>query len=1160
MNKTLNLLNTLNSNSNRSNPNSLWNTFDDNNSPYYNKGLSPLYYTETKTKQKPYISRNGDIYTYTNGVFSKNGKTILTPNRTGFKKQQFQYDADTISFYQNNIFYSKKNNDTLTIYLSSNGSSFHPIASRTFSNPILAERFINNVYLALYVENSETKLLSFYNGKFAETVIDFYKGNEKVLIPDFVDPIITYQEEGTNKYRICVINKSGAWIDAFTLCSSFLIIDNGSIKKYSSVENKATGSVKQIFDKKYNIKCSVERTTNKYIKYCYKKDDKYYEDETYTTEITFDGTYQPTHPRDTEIDNLYYYDLYRTTYTYSLNTYGVCWDKGAKGVLSVDFSDSSRIIKTFFVEKTVNMDETVSPKVVIEIDNNWGYITSEKAEKPSFKIYYENQVILVPVSWVTDQYTFTLNVEEIFTINSTGLNGYFMLDDGCFYGYPEKWGVSPKVVGYTSGTTTNYNRQLNFKNTANFNEQNITIGNILKQNAIGYKTNVAGCFLNIDKNYVKETIRLSYLPEDTIKSTTNDTTIIKIITTYDRQNNKKTIQQIVTENSAIVTDVSKETAVDFSFGLVVEDQNYYDIFYTYDNGFDGLIEGGIEGAGISVDNTRYSEGGVEGLDIYFNNLSNSSVKKNGLWRLLYNNGYISGLAYAKDGEIGTLISGWNTGITDVEKWADNYLAVKENNKWWLYQCNYYNDDYYIFNNRYFIINTSDYYNAYDMEEEQLVHWGSDWNNRIMRGKVDYFLVLNEKYTEDPTTYYIASGENVIYNQSNNNIVSSLFSVTTLGYARGNDIFFLNANKGSIDYFESNSTTPKYKFTRTDGSNEFNNKLLVNALTVSYPLSTSSTVYYYNIPLLFEAIYGQNNTIFIKNGKNISKLLNKNDGVNIITLSSSSSSGNIPYLQNLFIIQTMPYAIIKDHIYSIEINGGVYSNIECVVSVAGMSYLGSTTSTAFFWSPINRSIYTFTGDAVLKQASTLSKIGNIYNHWYNPTTQTIYLGTDDGLYMLGSKNMYRQEFFNVVDVLFADNKTYIIDKPDDEYIIYSIAHEYFEGSKTNKVRLDTGLYSIGDGEPYVIPRWSFKLFNKNHFGGVFKIKSYSLSDIGKIEKKEKIFNIKPSDWDKDFDYILINYSPENNKGIGLGVRLESDFLISEIIASSDNKTQQSGNNL
>ncbi len=1158
MNKTLNLLNTLNSNSNRSKPNSSWSTFDDNNSPYYNNGLSPLYYTETKTKYKPYFSRSGDSYAYTNGILSKNGKTLLTPNRTGFKKSQLSYDADTISFYQGNIFYSKKINNTLSIHRVNNNVD-SVIASRTFSNPILAERFINNLYLCLYIENKETILLSWYNGVFTETAVDFYKGDDKIIEPEFVDPIITYSEVGDNKYRVCLINKSGAWIDAFTLCTSFLLIDDGIITKYSNVENKATGTTESVEDFDIDIICKANRSAASTNGFCYKNGDKYYTDETFTTEVTFDNGYTPT--KSESGDNLYTYVLYITIYTYNITTFGYILENDLNGILSVDLSDASRVIRTPVVDIKSPIDTYGTTTLTVKVENNFGYITSNKALVPSLKLYYNNQIILIPDSWVKERYTFTVSDKKTYAISSAGLDGYLMLDDGYFYGYPDKWGIQPKKADYTQGSSTTYKKQINFKNTVNFGEYSITIGNVLKQNSMydissSYFT---GCFLDIDKDYIKETVRLSYVPQDSDVTKKVDTTTTETIVKYDRKNNKKTTQVIVKKDGSEQSNTTTEETATFSFGLTVDENNkkHYDLFYTYDNAYDSLISGGLEGAGVSVDNTRYVNGGTEGVDIYFNNLSNSRIKKNGLWRLLYNNGYLSGLSYAKDGEVGTLISGWNTGITDVEKWTD-YLAVKENGKWWLYQNNYYSDEYLIFNNRYFIINTSDYWNAYDMQEKKVVHWASDWNNRIMRGTNDYFKTFDEVYTEDPSTYYIASGENVIYNQSNDNIVSSLFSVNTLGYARGDDILFLDANNGSIDYFESDSTTPKYRYTHKNDSNKFNNKLVVNALTVSYPLSTSNTIYYYNIPLLYEAVYGQNNSIFIENGENISKLLNKNDGVNIITLSSSSSSGNIPFLQNLFIIQTMPYAVIKDHIYSLEISSGVYSNLECIVSTAGMTYLGSTTSTAYFWSPINRSIYTFTGDAILKQITTLSKISNVYNHWYNPTTQTIYLGTDDGLYMLGSKNMYKQQFYNVVDVLFADDKTYIIDKPND-YITYCIAHEYFTNSKTNRVRLDTGLY--GDGNtPYTIARWSFKLFNSNHFGGVFKIKSYSLSDVGKIEKREKVFNIKTSDWDKDFDYILINYAPENNKGIGLGISLESDFLISEIIASTDNNTQQSRNNL
>jgi hypothetical protein len=181
---------------------------------------------------------------------------------------------------------------------------------------------------------------------------------------------------------------------------------------------------------------------------------------------------------------------------------------------------------------------------------------------------------------------------------------------------------------------------------------------------------------------------------------------------------------------------------------------------------------------------------------------------------------------------------------------------------------------------------------------------------------------------------------------------------------------------------------------------------------------------------------------------------------------------------------------------------------------------------------------------LRDASAISEI---YKSWYNPATQTIFFSTNDGLYMLNEETSYKQLFYDVKDVIFLkDGSTAIIDGTT----LYRLYYEDGEGRTTNQVRLNTGLYGAGDNNVFTIKKWYFSLFSDQRRNGKFKIKSFILRDDGKVEEQLWSKEVRSTDWDKDFNSLQISYAPANNRGVGVGIDILSDFAISDITVDAD----------
>lgn len=523
---------------------------------------------------------------------------------------------------------------------------------------------------------------------------------------------------------------------------------------------------------------------------------------------------------------------------------------------------------------------------------------------------------------------------------------------------------------------------------------------------------------------------------------------------------------------------------------------------------------------------------------------------------LINNGFITGLSYNS-----IMVTPWQSVDTTVPySKDDNNLVYRDvDTNTWIKVSIVDGAQIKMVENRYLVINTTSTYNCYDTETSTIQRFANDYNQRLWYGDDYYAASHNVVYNENLIS---ASAINAGYKVSGNtNGISSTiwpavlaYNVKHTNYSAYKSPRPTTDDMRGVDYYEIGGpgivklTAPEYKGTFKFISTYKNYVEYIKPFLLrhSYPLYESG--YIYRNPSIFaNYIYSGNNEDYFVDGAWAYKLVYTSANVTPVMLSQTVGDARLPNMSALFVIQSMPFSVIDGKIYSLSYLNGQYQGRECIIDTSSMYYIGNTPLRAYFYSPNNRGIYIFTGDANLSKLRDASAISEIRKSWYNPATQTIFFSTNDGLYMQNDVSSYKQLFYDVKDIIFLkDGSTAIINGNS----LFRLYYEDAEGRTTNQVRLNTGLYGAGNNEVFTISKWYFTLFSDQRRNGKFKIKSLVLRDDGKVEEQLWSKEVKSTDWDRDFNCLQVSYAPANNRGVGVGVEILSDFAVSDITVDAD----------
>ena len=236
-----------------------------------------------------------------------------------------------------------------------------------------------------------------------------------------------------------------------------------------------------------------------------------------------------------------------------------------------------------------------------------------------------------------------------------------------------------------------------------------------------------------------------------------------------------------------------------------------------------------------------------------------------------------------------------------------------------------------------------------------------------------------------------------------------------------------------------------------------------------------------------------------------------------------------YGQTIFTIYGSSFYYDSQAIYSV----GDGSSNEFVCYAIGMKFLANSGTEAFFYSPIDKYLYSFNGSATLTKAVPLSNVPNVKDAIFSSVDQTLFLlFEDDTIYAQnGISSAYFTNFSEIKElqgtvkgcaIMGIDKSFSILNPTDGDIIPLQVETEYTGG--------DDSLFKCS----YI----DLMLYN-NDTEVDFSVEIDMMGTVNQSEKKN--IHLKKGDFQND--YCKIRVSPTVNNGQGFKISIYSKSKIS-----------------
>lgn len=508
-------------------------------------------------------------------------------------------------------------------------------------------------------------------------------------------------------------------------------------------------------------------------------------------------------------------------------------------------------------------------------------------------------------------------------------------------------------------------------------------------------------------------------------------------------------------------------------------------------------------------------------------------------RLIYNEGILQTVSVAESvSSRGNILFPWGS-IVDV--WYDASAVTVKDSKGDIYNVTIdesASPDYVVWKDRYFLFTQDKFWNAYDIETERFMHYADDWNGRYVTGL----------FLDDADWQIVASATEYEYLSSRTPFPGAEFNPTMLRYkipftdtfhiysANYSENFTGNKMLDGVDIYLTRdsitqdvangtvSLTPVYYLSYLNNRvvrNYTGNTWLVGDTLLNIPMGCQYQTDLYTFITFF-------------------------DGSSVLALQQQSSEYLSYYLgmndtsfTTICCIQSLFFGLTSDGIYQIDISSGVISNARKIVSIKGLRYIAYTPLCIYFWDPVNRNSYLFTGDATLKPITGCSSFTSIGQCKFRPDTGETFMLTNQGLYVSAAEYC-----FNIrgtyTDVFFT-NYGFAL-KEANRCTCYAY---YPASGHTTLVPmvLETMLYGAGNNVVTTTDCIYLRFF-RGDIGNTtanVKISGYTLTDYSTQLQgnSTKTYTITSSDWDTTTNTYYLRYQPTYQKGLGVSIKVESD---------------------
>lgn len=483
----------------------------------------------------------------------------------------------------------------------------------------------------------------------------------------------------------------------------------------------------------------------------------------------------------------------------------------------------------------------------------------------------------------------------------------------------------------------------------------------------------------------------------------------------------------------------------------------------------------------------------------------------------------------------------------------------------------------IFDNHYIIVNTTSYWNMWDAQRIRKFHYATDYNNRAKIGltRSKYRLVNKDFYTI-LRSRQMASAINPNYSILPRLPVSSVIpGAIALAHWVSTQDYISNIHIYNSICDEARETQPIDIFCQgADNSNVAvmyvaSVKPYVSGNQIYRDSNLEATSYSDSKAILAVAdilskfIDGAGNHSLIVEGssKYVLTYNNQNKPTFLYSLVSGIDVDDVKWF---FVIQGQYYAVIGEKLYAMIYSNGLISQSDAIVDIRDMKFVGNTPAIAFFVNPYTKQVYSFTGDANLQQIFDAGKYhfqwadpDKELKHFYDESTQSIYICTDEGLLVFGPQNTYcLEEYKDVHEIEFVDGDVHIIENTGNETIL-RYYHDR-DGYDPLRIELETSFWGLGAGEITSINQWDIVLYDIEHKEQDVLLQVRSLTDVS-VQAEEKKLHIDANSWDKYTHSVLVRFVPKLQKGKGIRMSVKTISNIQSIVPHvMDNKTPQPSN--
>ena len=477
---------------------------------------------------------------------------------------------------------------------------------------------------------------------------------------------------------------------------------------------------------------------------------------------------------------------------------------------------------------------------------------------------------------------------------------------------------------------------------------------------------------------------------------------------------------------------------------------------------------------------------------------------------LYYRKFISGISYNNSVityDVDKIIGGDSNSIIYADpsgsKWK---LTVYHNTT-----AQYTVDDDYIY------FNTTSYENTYSFKEDKIFCRSDDYNDRVLlTGPTGNNGLYVSAYKSNAQVMNY-SGFATVYPEVENQL-GSTYKKLELEDLDSHPIEIFSPNTaGGVAYY-------KQSITFVDGNvyDTFQESSLDGTM---YPISTDGNTLY-NTPVLMDISDTYINEKIGSIG-NYSYILAKSQrqenicGYYEYTLSEISK---------IFITQGSFYGITDRYIFDLSVVNSQLQISRVVANKLDLVFLGAFPNTALFYSKLDKSIYAFTGDAILNKLKEAYRINEIYSTYCDPSRLTMLVATDIGTLVFYQNQTFLLDYVHTKDKIYYDDNTYII---GDTFLSLSYKPDY----DIVPITLQTEFYGLGSNVKSVNDCVYIRLAKNGIGKGYLKITSYCLKDKT-VESKTKTIDIIDSMFDKVTDSFLVRYQPQNQSASGFSIKLET----------------------